>query len=145
MFKQILVAIDINQRQNNPQLLKRAVALSADRGAAIHLLHVVAEIPVHMAAQIPADVYQQSLESSQAEMDRLVSSLETDISTDTAIRSGKPWREIVQAASELQADLIVIGAHDISMVDILLGSVANQVARHAPCDVYLHRPEPAGA
>lgn len=59
-------------------------------------------------------------------------------------RSGRPWREIVNAARELKADLMVVGTHGRSGLDrMLMGSVTEKVVRHAPCTVVVVRP-PAG-
>jgi nucleotide-binding universal stress UspA family protein len=50
------------------------------------------------------------------------------------VRSGDPASEIVSAAREWQADLLVMGTHGRhGPVRLLLGSVAETVLRHAPC------------
>jgi nucleotide-binding universal stress UspA family protein len=52
-----------------------------------------------------------------------------------ALRSGVPWQEIVDVASE-RADLVVIGTYGRhGMNRLLLGSVADRVVRLAPCPV----------
>lgn len=57
-------------------------------------------------------------------------------SFDAAVASGDPARAIAQIAREHHADLIVVGAHgSTSWSEILLGSVAEKVVRHAPCGV----------
>lgn len=61
-----------------------------------------------------------------------------------ALRTGVPHREIMALAREEDADLIVVATHGRGGIDrALLGSVADQVARLAPCPV-LTVPEPAG-
>jgi nucleotide-binding universal stress UspA family protein len=53
---------------------------------------------------------------------------------------GDPSIEIVKAAREWPADLIVIGSHGRQGVSrMLLGSVAEAVTRHAPCPVLVIR------
>lgn len=52
-----------------------------------------------------------------------------------------PRHAIVEAAREWPADLIVMGSHGRRGLDrLLLGSVAESVARHAPCSVEIVRP-----
>ena len=59
---------------------------------------------------------------------------------DTVIRSGSPADEIIRAADEIEADLIVVGGRGKSaMGAILLGSVAYRVLHHAPCPVLVAR------
>jgi nucleotide-binding universal stress UspA family protein len=58
------------------------------------------------------------------------------------IQVGKPATEIVKAAQEWPADLIVIGSHGRGGVQrLLLGSVADGVMRHAKCPVLVVRSE----
>jgi nucleotide-binding universal stress UspA family protein len=52
------------------------------------------------------------------------------------VRHGEPWREIVAAALEERADLLVVSTHGAgSLAKRLLGSHAERVARQAPCPV----------
>jgi nucleotide-binding universal stress UspA family protein len=54
----------------------------------------------------------------------------------TKVTYGKPYREILQAAESEGADLIVIGVHGRSPLDLtLFGSTTNQVVRGASCPV----------
>jgi universal stress protein A len=52
------------------------------------------------------------------------------------VRFGKPWRELLDAARDAQADLLVLGVRGRGAVDIaFFGSTTNQVVRRAPCPV----------
>lgn len=54
--------------------------------------------------------------------------------TTPSVRSGDPASEIVRAAKDWQADLLVMGTHGRhGAVRLLLGSAAETVLRHAPC------------
>ena len=56
------------------------------------------------------------------------------------IHVGKPASEIVRTAEEWPADMIVIGSHGRHGIQrALLGSVAEEVMRHAPCPVLVVR------
>jgi nucleotide-binding universal stress UspA family protein len=56
------------------------------------------------------------------------------------VQIGTPAHEIVKAAKEWPADIIVIASHGRSGVGrLLLGSVAEGVMRHAPCAVLVVR------
>lgn len=53
---------------------------------------------------------------------------------------GDPADEIVRAARSLGADFVFVGTHDrVGLEKLLLGSVANKVAKHAPCPVLIYR------
>lgn len=58
------------------------------------------------------------------------------------VRVGSPADEIVALGREANADLIVVGTHGFGGVRrLLLGSVADAVARHATCPVLVARPK----
>jgi hypothetical protein len=53
---------------------------------------------------------------------------------------GDPSQEIVRRARALGADLLVVGAHDTAGLQrLLVGSVAEKVAKRAPCSVLMVR------
>jgi nucleotide-binding universal stress UspA family protein len=52
------------------------------------------------------------------------------------ILHGDPRTELVEAAREARADLLVLGSHGrTGMSKLLMGSVASHVVTHAPCSV----------
>ncbi|OGL01989.1 MAG: hypothetical protein A3I14_00220 [Candidatus Rokubacteria bacterium RIFCSPLOWO2_02_FULL_73_56] len=54
----------------------------------------------------------------------------------TLLRVGVPYREVVAAAKEEQADLVLLATHGRGEVHrLLVGSVADRVIRMAPCPV----------
>lgn len=56
--------------------------------------------------------------------------------TEEIVTIGRPHEEIVRLARERDADLIVMGVHGRSALNLaLFGSTANQVVRHASCPV----------
>lgn len=60
---------------------------------------------------------------------------------DTLVRGGHTSEQILRAAAELHADLVVLGARGHSgLAALLLGSVSDVVLRQAPCPVLLARP-----
>jgi nucleotide-binding universal stress UspA family protein len=53
---------------------------------------------------------------------------------------GHPAQELVKAAKDVGADLIVLGHRGHSAIwDTFLGSVAEKVSRHAQCSVLIVR------
>lgn len=52
--------------------------------------------------------------------------------------SGSPADVLLEAATDFNADLIVVGSRGLtSSAHLLLGSVASSVSHHAPCDVLI--------
>jgi nucleotide-binding universal stress UspA family protein len=60
--------------------------------------------------------------------------------TTTSVREGDARKAILDCASEWHADLVVLGSHGRKGLDrLVLGSVSDGVARHAPCSVEIVR------
>jgi nucleotide-binding universal stress UspA family protein len=140
-FHNVLVAVDFSQTSDD------ATATAADlcraNHAQLHLLHVVPNVQVPYAIEPMvfdfSEFIRESLESSRQQLSELSVRypVEPGMLT-TAVVNGAPAAEIVRYAQEHAIDLIVLGAHGHGFLDrLLIGSVAERVARHAPCAVLL--------
>jgi nucleotide-binding universal stress UspA family protein len=59
------------------------------------------------------------------------------------VRNGKPVREIVQLAAEIDADLLVIGSpKHPHLASFIPGSVQEGLVQHAPCSIIVAGPKP---
>ena len=63
----------------------------------------------------------------------------SDLYAGVVVENGTVYREIVEAAKDLDIDQIVMGAHRPSVADFLLGPNSARVARHAGCTVTVVR------
>ncbi len=58
------------------------------------------------------------------------------VESETIIKTGKPFVEIIETAKEIDADLIIMATHGHTGVEhLLFGSTAEKVVRKAPCPV----------
>jgi nucleotide-binding universal stress UspA family protein len=112
-----------------------ACALARDYGARLVLLHVAAP---------PAVVYGEWVVEARDEAYRrgLLDTLhqvqvpDPTIHTEYRLREGDPVTEVLDEAHESKADLIVMGTHGrTGLGRLLMGSVAEEVARRATCPV----------
>lgn len=63
--------------------------------------------------------------------------------THKRIRSGSPAAEIIKAAEQYEAGLVVVAAGGRGISDaVLVGSTAQRVQHYAPCPVLVVRPAP---
>ena len=61
------------------------------------------------------------------------------VKTQRLVAVGKVYAEILAAATEINADLIVLASHNPEISDFLIGSNAAKVARHADRSVLIVR------
>lgn len=115
-------------------------------GAEVHLVHVMENVPAQSApARVPSvmPTATELLEAARGLVERQARSLRATCDEKrivTHLATGTPWREVVQLAADLQADLVMVGTHDYGTIErLILGSVAETVVRKAPCPVIVVR------
>jgi hypothetical protein len=93
-----------------------------------------------MAASLP--ILRPMPEDFEADWESFLSTLPGDIPWEKRIEEGPAAKTIVEYAATIHADAIVMGTHGRSGLEhMLLGSVAEAVARGASCPVLTVRPE----
>lgn len=146
-LKRILVTTDFSEFSEPAVVYGCAMAEKFD--SELHLLHVCPD-----AAMLIPDVnglgaaglidQAQAIEKSAATQLQKMPP-ENYPKGSTIIREtkiGSPFYEIIQYAKEHDIDLIVIGTHGRSgLVHLLMGSVAENVVRKAPCPVLTVKPD----
>jgi universal stress protein A len=136
-FKRILVPIDFSDCSR--EALKCAVPFARQFGATLELVHVVASYyafdPNGLNEYIEYEP--QAVESGKRWLKELADEVvDSEVLVETSVRCGRPATEIVQAARETNADLIIISTHGYSgLKHALVGSTAENVVRHADCPV----------
>jgi nucleotide-binding universal stress UspA family protein len=139
-FNRILIAVDTSEIGVNATVA--GLELAAALGAKVAFIHVVA--PAVTDAGWFAVASPELTQPQGGEILQVLASLQgrAPIPAETVrfVPVGDPANCITQAARDWPADLVVIGSHGRGGVDrVLLGSVAEGVARHAPCPVLIVR------
>ncbi len=128
--------------------LETAAELAGRLGGQLLLIHVVegaagAAEPVFAPppARHPAETGPAQLEAWALEAGRL-----GRVSVRTATERGRAAAEIARIAGKEDLDLLVVGTHGRTGVrHLVLGSVAEETVRIAPCPVLVVRHKTAGA
>jgi nucleotide-binding universal stress UspA family protein len=141
MYKNILLAIDLNDKASCRKPLLSAVELARTFGAQLHVLTVVREVEAILQAKtapLGYDLIEADLENRIAALIRRADA--SDLKPDILVTHGASiYAEILGAAEEAEADLVVVGSHRPAMKDHLLGTNAARVVRHARCSVLVAR------
>jgi nucleotide-binding universal stress UspA family protein len=141
----IMCPIDFSP--GSDQAIRTAVRLANDRNAELILVHSWYTPPVAFAGEYvyAADIVQAITDDARRGLDNAVDAARELGARRVASRllKGPPWQQIVEAArDEPDLGLIVIGTHGrTGLARVLMGSVAEQVVRHAPCAVLTVRPD----
>ena len=136
MYKTILVPIDISHIEAGNLMIDIARKHS-DKETRIILLHVIEDVPNWVAVELPKDLLENSRQSTKEKIQAIANA--SSIRADVEIRSGHPYKNILEKAKEEEADLIIIASHKPGLQDYFLGSTAAKVVRHAPCSVLVVR------
>ena len=135
MYSNILVPISFDSDTKTD----RAIAIArhlAKPEARITLLHVMEHVPGYAITYLPADYVTQSRAAVEAELHQMALTLPQGRGV---VVEGHSGRTILDYAAEQGSDLIVIASHRPGMSDLLLGSTASMVVRHAACSVHVLR------
>lgn len=136
----ILAPVDLSELSE--KALQYAAELAEKLGAKLTVLYVVAEpaavlpdmmMPVPVAAP---DMDELTTSGKQALAELIASKNLGRLNPVQDVRLGEAGEEILAAATDTKADLVVIGTHGRSgLKHLFLGSVAEEVMRHSPCPV----------
>jgi nucleotide-binding universal stress UspA family protein len=141
VYKNILVALDLDDESCWRKALVPAVELARKFEAQLHVLTVVREIEAVLQAKtspLAYDLIARDLENQLARLIRQVDA--SDLRPKLVVGHGPSiYAEILAVADEVGADLIVVGSHRPAMKDYLLGTNASRVMRHARCSVMVAR------
>jgi nucleotide-binding universal stress UspA family protein len=150
-FKQILAPTDLSPFGEAG--VQAAAELAQRLGARLILLHVVSpkEVEEPAAPHVPRRSVDQVYEKLQEEVldhyRRVVPAVvRQGISAETQVVIGTPVAEILTMARVKEVDLIAMGTHGrTGVARLVMGSVAEEVLRRAPCPVLTVRPQEAMA
>ena len=135
MYHNILVPISFDADRDTSGPLKLAKLLATSE-ANITLLHVVEHIPGYAISYMPADYLREARKAIQGQLDDMAAKLPN---AQAVVIEGHSGRSILDWAEDNSPDLIIIASHRPGMQDLLLGSTAAQVVRHAACAVHVLR------
>ena len=135
MYDHILVPISFDQDRDAAGAVDVARQLAGDTGR-ITLLHVMEQIPSYAISYMPSGYLQESREAIVTELSEMAEKLPN---AKGLVVEGHSGRTILDWAGEHDVDCIVIAGHRPGMQDLLLGSTATQVVRHADCAVHVVR------
>jgi nucleotide-binding universal stress UspA family protein len=137
-FRNILVPIDFDETSD--RAFDQAVSFARSLDANITVLHIYG-LPIYNypdGSYIPSpDVAESIKKGAHEQLDAFIAKKRSGgVSLSSLVREGRTAEEICRAATEIGADLIVMGTHGRGLLGrTVLGSVAEAVLRQASVPV----------
>ena len=141
--QKILVPIDFPTPCN--KAFKYALGFARQFGSQIIMIHVIEPRPVADAEPLADERMPRTRDELALAEEKMQALTETSprdahLHITSGVRRGVATHEIVQAAQELDVDLIIMATHGLKgWRHFGLGSTADRVARAAPCPVLVVR------
>ena len=145
-----LAAIDLADEGSPENILRTAVQMATGvEGARIFLMTVIPGVPAGLdvryavrgemkgSADYPLQEWKDEATKRLGEI--AAEHIPKELRAGVVVRNGTVYREIVEAAKDLDIKQIIMGAHRPSLADFLLGPNSDRVARHAGCTVTVVR------
>jgi nucleotide-binding universal stress UspA family protein len=124
----ILACTDFSE--DSDLALSYAISAAGECDAELTLLHVLEEVPRRSKMEEAIAVATEQLENLIPPERRKT------LKIKTAVRTGKPYREIIQLAQEAQTDLVSMGVRGRGALDLaIFGSTTYRVMQLGPCPV----------
>lgn len=135
VYRRILVVVDLTD--SSDLIARRALSLAEITGAQVSMLHVVEFVPVEPIGEtlLPAvQIEEELIERAKERLAELAK--RTGVALESQqVAAGNIKAEIVRAAEEQRADLIVLGSRERHGLSILVNFTEDTVLHAAPCDV----------
>src|SRR5438132_10476592 len=140
------------ERYSVHALAARDVATTLAKGTSSHL-HVlsvydyppltIGYLPAEIASRHQDDLRRRTDTLMVHKLDAYVAPLHAEgLQITPILRTGNPRDVIVQVATAIKAELLILGSHSKrGLLDIALGGTAQQVGKSAPCLVVLVSPK----
>ena len=141
----LLIAIDGSEFSQ--AALRSVIARPWNTGTEVKVLHVVEPPSILMGREMGAydpefeTVWKALREQAKDLVEKAAEKLRAaGFTVSTELVEGDPKSQIIDAAKEWRADMIVLGSHGRTGLDrFLMGGVSQAVVRHAHCSVEIIR------
>jgi nucleotide-binding universal stress UspA family protein len=134
MYTNILFATDLLNEHNH--LTQKASVIAKQFKAKLYFLHVI-ELPasIQLAQGLGfTELANPAKDDAQTVLSLISESLNVPIEQQF-VEIGSVKEHIFNKAQELNCQLIIIGSHASTGLHSFLGSTANAIINHAPCDI----------
>jgi nucleotide-binding universal stress UspA family protein len=142
MYKDILLAIDLEDSSTWDRAAPQAVDLAKAFGAQLHVMAVVPDFGMTLVANFfPKDFEKKAIDEANARLHAWVSeNIPDEIKVQHIVGHGRAYEEILRIASEIDVDLLVLSARRAEDGEAYeVGPNTAHIVRHAAQTVLIVR------
>lgn len=121
-MKKILMATDLSARSD--RALQRALQLASQHAANLEIIHVVDDSLPDEIALLQQETAQRAIEDQVAS-----ASLVKTVSPTTRVVYGEGYSDILQQANNFGAELIILGIHRHTLIELFRGTTVERLVR----------------
>jgi universal stress protein A len=145
-YRRVLWPTDLSRLARTA--LPHALQLAAGSKGELIIVHVLPTVPAYLAPEIARLPWDQIDRANRAigkgKLDRMTTAIQAEhpeLQVHNILAKGVVAEEVLRAARRLRCHLIVLATHGrTGLKHVLMGSVAENVVRRAPCPVLIVRP-----
>lgn len=145
--KNVLFASDFSM--TSEAAFPYATSICRRLGSTLHLVHVLSDAGLLMMTGgvdyvSMGTIFEDAQNEAMEKLEKISAHLET-IPHRKYVKHGQVWKNLALIVEANNIDLIVVGTHGrTGLGKLLLGSVAEDILRHAPCPVLTVGPKVSG-
>lgn len=141
MFKDILLPVDLGNKETQGKAISTAVEMARAFGARLHVMTIVPDFGMSIVGSFfPAQFGKKALAEADKRLHDFVEEVVPEgIAVQHIVAHGTIYEEILRFAKKAEVDMIVMASHRPELQDYLLGPNAARVVRHARCSVTVVR------
>ncbi len=142
MFKEPgRIILPIDGSDQSKKAAKKAFTIAKNRNINVYAIHVIHQTHFLVSPELLSPIEKMMKENANKYLNEIEQiGKKVKVTVKRKILRGTPFEEIIKFAQK--EDLIVMGNKGKTDIErILIGSVAEKVIRHSPCDVLIVKTE----
>lgn len=135
-----MIVVGYDGSDSAERAARTAADLARRTGATLHVVTAVKEKAIHATAVVDGHGERWAVDGLSTADDRLSAikgALGSDLTVTGSVNVGDPADALIEEAERLGADVIVVGNRRVQGLSRVLGAVALDVVRRAPCHVLI--------
>ena len=141
MYKNIIVPIDLSDKQSIQAIFPPALNFVNAFGANLHLVHIIPDFGTKLVENyLPKNWMSDQKEKYNNQLQDLVTKYAPEeVQAKCYVGRGAIYDEIINYSNKVNADLIIISAVRPQLRDYMLGPNASKIVRHSSVSVLVVR------